>query len=179
MRSDLSLIYAARFGDGRAFAQLVDRYANILFRFALRFVSSAQAAEELAHDTLVDLYRNLDRYEPRAALGTYLCAILSKKALYSRRKQAHAPAALEGDHAPAKSSGALEKLLRDEELQGVKRRVDGLDPPLRLVVEMHYMEGMKLREIAGAMGIPVGTVKSRLNAALKVLRKGLPKGDQR
>jgi RNA polymerase sigma-70 factor (ECF subfamily) len=175
----LSLIYAARFGDGRAFAQLVDRYANLLFRFALRFVSSAQAAEELAHDTLVDFYRNLDRYEPRTALGTYLCAILSKKALYRRRTEAHAPAALDGEYAAAAPSGVLEKLLREEELLSVKKRVDGLDPPLRLAVEMHYMEGMKLREIARAMSIPVGTVKSRLNAALTILRKGFRTEEKR
>ena len=178
MRSDLSLIYAARFGDGRAFAQLVDRYANLLFRFALRFVSSAQAAEELAHDTLVDFYRNLDRYEPRAALGTYLCAILSKKALYRRRQDRRGPEA-RGAEETAVAPSALEGLLRGEELLRMKRLVDELDASLRLVVELRYMEGRKLREIADMMSIPVGTVKSRLHKALDILRRAFGTGEER
>ena len=177
MRSDLSLIYAARFGDGRAFAQLVDRYANLLFRFALRFVSSAQAAEELAHDTLVDFYRNLDRYEPRAALGTYLCAILSKKALYRRRQDKRGPRASDAEET-AVAPSALEGLLRHEELLRMKSLVDELDASLRLVVELRYMEGRKVREIADMMSIPVGTVKSRLHTALDILRRALRKGDK-
>ncbi|MBM4087100.1 MAG: sigma-70 family RNA polymerase sigma factor [Planctomycetes bacterium] len=178
MQSDLSLIHAARQGDGHAFAQLVDRYANLLFRFALRFTSSRQAAEELAQDTLADFYTNLERYEPRVALGTYLCAILTKKALYARRKAARSPSTLDEPYDAPGGSSALNGLLQDEELARMKKLVDALDEPLRLVVELHYMEGLKLRQIADLLDVPLGTVKSRLNAALKFLRRGLADGGE-
>lgn len=172
MRSDLSLIHAAKRGDGEAFEHLVDRYANVLFRFALRFASTPARAEELAHDTLVDFYRQLDKYEPRAALGTYLCAILRRKALYARRQQKRSPLPL-GPEEPDVRGSPQDCLLRNEELRQLKAHVDGLEDPLRLVVELHYMEGLKLREISEVLSLPLGTVKSRLNAALKSLRTGL------
>jgi len=178
MQSDLSLIHAARFGDGNAFARLVDRYANLLFRFALRFVSGPNEAEELAHDTMVDFYRNLDRYEPRAALGTYLCAVLANKARYARRGKGHSPlSSREAQHQEA-GEGPLHALIADERLMRVKKLVDELDDPFRLVVELHYMEGLKLKEVAEAMCIPVGTVKSRLSKALETLRGSLDAGEE-
>lgn len=176
MRSDLSLIHAARRGDGQAFAALVDRYANVLFRFALRFVSSPQAAEELAHDTLVDFYRNLDRYEPRAALATYLCAILSNKARYGARKRRRRPEPLGEHDAQTDSENPVREILRKEELMRMKTLVDALVEPLRIVVELRYMEGLKVREVAEALGLPVGTVKSRLFAAMSILRKNMRPG---
>ncbi len=170
MRSDLSLVHAARFGNGDAFAQIVDRYSGVLLRFALRFVSDRGQAEEMAHDTLVDFYRHLDRYEPRAALGTYLCAILRNKALSARRKSRRVrtgstvPEGVTADPAP------LAGLIADERLMRMKGAVDGLPEPLRMVVELHYGEGLRLSDVAGVLSIPVGTVKSRLNRALTILR---------
>jgi RNA polymerase sigma-70 factor (ECF subfamily) len=61
----------------------------------------------------------------------------------------------------------------------MKRLVDELDASLRLVVELRYMEGRKLREIADMMSIPVGTVKSRLHKALDILRRAFGTGEER
>lgn len=179
MRSDMSLIHAARRGDGAAFAALVDRYANVLFRFALRYVSNPQAAQELAHDALVDFYRNMDRYEPRAALATYLCAIVSNKAKYAERKRRRSPKPMHEMDPQANGPSPVEQALRDEDMMRLKTCVDGLIEPLRTVVELRFMEGLKVREVADALGLPVGTVKSRLFAAMRILRgKMIPGGDQ-
>ena len=177
MRSDLSLINAARYGDGEAFGKLVDRYASVLFRFGLSLTRDPHEAEELAQETLVDFYRHLERYEPRAALATYLCMILKRKMISAARKRRRRAAARGRQRNDTPSP--LADVLADERLTRLKGAVDGLDDGLRIIIELRYMQGLKLRQIADALSLPLGTVKSRVSRALIALRTALKEeGDQ-
>ncbi|HKC92035.1 MAG TPA: sigma-70 family RNA polymerase sigma factor [Candidatus Limnocylindria bacterium] len=147
-RTDHDLVYAARDGDTIAFDALFYRYRDGIFRLGLAITKDPSAAEEIVVDTFARAHRALARLEPDDSLRPWLYRVAVNLS-YNRRPR----------------KGLI--------LSSLDEAVDELGPKHRLVVVLHYMNGLNLTEIAEVVDCPVGTVKSRLHYALRRLRTHL------
>lgn len=172
---DAVLIRRAASGDERAFEALVARHGPATFAIARARTRDALLAEEIAQDTFVRLFRHLSRFRGDSSLRTWLARIalnLCTDAQRRDRRRFEDPMTQTGDHRSLDENA--ERLgIRAEECARVRAAVDALSPPLRLVVTLRYDADLSYADIAAVLGVPIGTVGSRLTAALQQLRATL------
>ncbi len=170
-RSDRVLVYAARSGDERAFDVLFYRYRDGIYRLSLAITKDAHAAEEIVVDTFARAYRALGRLEPDDTLRPWLYRVAINES-YDRRPRATSSSLDDGAEEIAASEDRSPAAIaeRAEARRVVLAAVDRLDEKHRSVVVLHYLSELALAEVAVVVGVPVGTVKSRLHYALRRLR---------
>jgi RNA polymerase sigma-70 factor, ECF subfamily len=179
--SDLDLVRSAGGGDESAFHALLDRHAPQLFRVALSLTRNRDDAEDLMQETFVGAYRGLKKFEGRASVKTWLTQILTRQAAkaWNRSRNERSTSSI---HASAgdedNSAAAAASRLRESEALAVpgtsaqvEKRLDVMDvlkklsPPHREVLVLREIRGMSYDEIAQTLGVPRGTVESRLSRA--------------
>lgn len=174
------LLARCRAGDTAAFSTLVDRYRDRAYGLAFRLTRSAPDAEEVAQDAFVSAWRALGLFRGDAAFSTWLYRIVWRKALdrvealrnRARREVAvDDPARVEAESAAgsprADTSGAAAA-----DAARLERLLDTLSELPRAVVTLYYYEDRSVRDVAAALGIPEGTVKTHLFRARAALREG-------
>lgn len=187
--SDESLMVLCRKGSSRALARLLSRHKDGLLSFIYSVVRDRHLAEDIFQETFLKVYRQAFRFDPERRFKTWLYAValnLCRDELKRLRRHPHvsldaaAAADAEGetgprpldrlqDGKPGPSETAWER-----ELEGILRlKLDRLSPPHREVVLMSRLLGLKSEEIAEVLGVPAGTVRSRLHYALIELRAEL------
>jgi RNA polymerase sigma-70 factor (ECF subfamily) len=156
---DLDLIRAFQDGDRReeAFEALYYRYRDWVHSIAFRFCASREDALDVLQETFAYFYRRLPGLELTSRLTTFLYPVVKHLAL-NRRRGANRTVPLADLAAPDPASGHAEDLLA------------GLPQEQREIVWLRFVDEMDLKDIAEILGIPLGTVKSRLFAALQALR---------
>lgn len=165
---DLSLIAECRAGRTEAFGALVERYQDRLYPTALRLTGAVEDALDLLQDTFLRAYQKLGGFHGDSSFYTWVYRIMVNLALTGRRKRLprRFRAGVAGDTPdPSESSdpGApLERAEREALVQGALGR---LAVDHRVVVVMKEFDGLRYEEIADALGVPVGTVRSRLHRA--------------
>ncbi len=175
-------------GDRRAFDELVHRYERELYSYLRRYVGDEQVAEDVFQQTFLQIHLKCDHFEPGRKFRPWLYTVAINQAIdMQRRNRRHRMASLDKRlHAGGEEgSGALVDLLDSEsagpgrlaedaeQSEEVRRAVDDLPEPTRQAVLLVYFQGMKYREAAEVMSIPVGTVKSRLHSAIGKLTEVL------
>jgi RNA polymerase sigma-70 factor (ECF subfamily) len=170
-RADHALIRRVADGDRRAFATLVEQYRGPLYRFILRQVRRPAVAEELLQETFLRLHQGASRYEPRAALSTWLFRIATNLCL-NEAATAHARHETLGEtperaHPQANPAEALE---RKEVGAAVEAALATLPPQQRAAVQLARFEGMTYADIAEVLGVSVAAVDSLLQRARQKLR---------
>lgn len=180
---DVALARDAAGGDGRAFHALVDRHGPRLLRLARALCGNAADAEDALQETFLGAFKNLPRFEGRSSVRTWLSRILvTQVALLRRRGGRHKHLSLEADDAqagPSRDAAGAPAAGGGSPAGEVDWRVD-LDAALRElsaehreVVVLRELDGMSYEEIAGVLGVPRGTVESRLHRARAELRQRL------
>ncbi len=177
------LILRSQKGDRDAMDALVRKYERYIYQFAFRLCGDANLAEDLTSDTFVRAFTHIQTFRRESLFKTWLTRILLN-GFYDYCKQAKRQTAeslealgegsLEG--APKKERASsdptpdaiLEKEQRSRLLQ---RAILQLPHDQRIIIVMYHIQDLKYEEIADALGIPVGTVKSRLNRARLNLRE--------
>lgn len=161
-------------GDASAFRGLVDRYAARLFAVAASLVGSAADAEDLVQETFTGAFRGLPNFEGRSSLGTWLTGILMRQAAVHRRRTGKRQAQLEPlvAHLVASEGASSATGAADARLD-VTAAVQALGPDHRDVILLREFEGLSYDEIAQTLGIPRGTVESRLFRARRELQERL------
>ncbi len=163
-----------------AFDILVQRYKDELFRFLLRFVGSAAAADDLVQEAFLQVHLSAATFDPARSFKPWLYTIASNKArdwLRSRvRRQETSLDHLTGadgdagggpsDLLPADGGDAWEDLAEAEQRRRVQQVIGGMPEHLRLILTLGYYQQLPYAEIAEILEIPVGTVKSRLHSAV-------------
>jgi RNA polymerase sigma-70 factor, ECF subfamily len=175
-RTDHELVYAARDGEIAAFDALFYRYRDGIFRLGLAITKDPSAAEEIVVDTFARAHRALARLEPDASLRPWLYRVAVNLSYNRRPRKGVILSSLDdaADEALANEDGSPSHVAEQAEVRRiVLGAVDELGPKHRLVVMLHYLNGLNLTEIAEVMDCPVGTVKSRLHYALRRLRTHL------
>ncbi len=171
-------VLAVQAGKPDAFAALVHRYQNRLYRYLLRWVHEPTAAEDLFQQTWMRVIQHIKRFDAKRNFDAWLFAVARNTVIdYLRRFR---PASLDeamGDDDRSFSEifatdtpGPLEQVLRSEKIELVRKALD-LQPSIyREILSLRFEEEMKLEEIAEILSLPLGTVKTRLARALERLR---------
>ena len=171
---DSVLVARAVRGDSAAFEEIVQRYQQVAFRTAYVITGSAADAEDAAQEGFVKAYRALDRFRPEAELRPWLLRIVANEARNrvrsSGRRQRLELRITEdfrpGDAAPSPEAVAVGL----DERRRLLATVNGLSEEDRSVIACRFFMQLNGEETAAALGIPEGTVKSRLSRALGRLR---------
>jgi RNA polymerase sigma-70 factor (ECF subfamily) len=174
-------------GDASAFEVIVHRYEGELFHYLRRSLGSAEMAEDVFQATFLQVHLKRDLFEEGRRFRPWLYAIATNQAIDAqRRDRRHRMASLDrriGGGADDGDAAFVDTLsgddpvcdarLEEQEAQAWTRlAVAGLPEPMQSVLELVYQRGLKYREVADALGIPLGTVKSRLHAAIHRLNVG-------
>lgn len=174
---ETELVERARRGDARAYEEIVRMHQGIAFRTAYLVAGNAADAEEAAQDGFVKAWRALGRFRKGAPFRPWLLQIVANEAR-NRRRSAGRRASLalraarddvSGDAAPSPEAA----LLAGEDRARLLDAVNDLPEDARLVVSCRYLLGLSEEETAAALGVRVGTVKSRTARALDRLREAL------
>jgi len=169
-----SLAARLRAGNREAAAELVDLYYGQIYLFFRRLGHSRQVSEDLTQESFLLAWYHIAQLRDGKALNSWLYRIAGNASkLYWRKHPSGEPASIEGLDVADKKEAESDKVERHEQLDRLKDAVARLSMKLRQVVVLHYMQHLTIAEAAEAAGIREGTFKSRLNRALKVLRKHL------
>ena len=173
--SDEALLAGVAARDRSAFVEIFGRYAGRLKGFLILAGESEAGAEELAQDVMVTLWRRAGRFDPdRAGAATWIFTIARNRRIDGLRRAGRAAAAGSEpmiDPEPAASAEAgMAGADRDAR---VRAAVAALSEDQRAVVRLAFFSGLSQSEIAARLGLPLGTVKSRLRLAFDRLRREL------
>ena len=173
---DALAVRAAR-GDAPAFDALVRRHQRAMLRTALRTLGDAMAARDAVQCALVELHRSLPRYQPRGRFRGYAYCILNHQCGMAVRKR-RSTERIEGAQPEPEGAAPPDVEIARRELRArVHTAVLELSEKLRAVVVLRFTADLSLEEIAAALEIPLGTVKSRLHEALCVQLSRKLEGD--
>ena len=174
--SDLELTRRARDGDDHAFRELVERYQGRVAATVIGMLGPGPDAEDVGQETFIRFHAALGRFRGEAALGTYLTRIainLSLNASKSRQKARWRFWSLDSDDDPAPAPVTDGAALQDQAdtRAEVQAAVQQLKPDHRAVVVLRMIQGYSTRETAEALGLPEGTVLSRLSRGMANLKR--------
>ena len=183
---DADVIARARKGDHEAFRVLVERYQERAYRLALRVLRDEEAAQDVVQEGFLKVYRSLDRFEGRSSFYTWLYRVVMNLCLDAKRRDRSgrhaewdetapmeidpgaADAAAETSRERSSPSGQLE---RAELRSVVADAIEKLPDDARQTLVLREVEGLSYAEIALCLGVPKGTVMSRLHNARKRLKE--------
>lgn len=184
--SDEDLLIRFCKGQKEAFGVLVRRYERELFGYLRRYLGDSTLAEDVFQNTFLQVYVKSGQYEPGRPVRPWLYTIATNQAIDALRRQGRHQALSLDQGREELADGDLRSLMETLESRGpgpadaaegaerrdrVRASVDRLPDFLRQVLVLAYYQGLKYREIADILDIPVGTVKSRLHAALVKLQE--------
>jgi RNA polymerase sigma-70 factor (ECF subfamily) len=170
------VLLQAQGGDAAAFAEVVRTHEAMVFSLARHFVRDRAAAEDLAQDVFLELYRNLARVESAAHLTFWLRRVTSHRCIDRLRRQSLRPETTVDSVAEPSAPGVMPDILLEGRLRNL---VDALPSHARLVVVLRYQEDLDPSEIAEMLGMSINTVKSHLRRAVERLRGQLTEGGGR
>lgn len=177
LQDELTLIENARQGDSSAFEALVLNYQDKVYNIC-RYMLGPGDAEDAAQDSFIKAYRNLDRFTPKPGFSAWITRIAINTCLDYKRKPAHLSIVrtsgdgkeYEYEHA-SDGPGPEAALSTKQSALAVEKALTRLSDKLRAVLVLSDIEGLSYSEIAEALGISIGTVKSRLSRAREELKK--------
>jgi RNA polymerase sigma-70 factor, ECF subfamily len=174
--------------DGRVFEELVRRYEKELYGYLRHYLGDAEMAEDVFQHTFLQVHLKCDQFEPGRKVRPWLYTVAINQAIdFQRRNRRHRMTSLNraSRNSLEEETGALVELLGGqegcpadnaesaEEQDELRRAVDALPEVSREVVMLVYFQGLKYREAAQVLSVPVGTVKSRLHGAMQRLTESL------
>jgi len=181
--NELDLLEAHRRGDPEAMGLLLRTFQKRIYAICYRMVRNQHDARDLTQDSMLKIMEGLDSYDGRAKLSTWVIRVTMNCCLSHLRKERlrrHAP--IDGIDAPGRGSGPLHvpamaellpsRRVEEAEMRHILRRALGdLDPQMRAVLVLRDMHDMEYQLISEVLGVPIGTVKSRLFRARLALRQ--------
>jgi RNA polymerase sigma-70 factor, ECF subfamily len=177
---DSELITRAAGGDPTAFQALVERHRSMVYRVAYQFAGNHYDAEDIAQEVFIKVYRSLDKFRQDAQLASCLYRIVMNACIDHRRRQLPAGSTACGEEAEqallntqADTPGPEDRAYAGELGEVLQAEVARLPHGQRIVFVMRHHQGLKLCEIAEALGLAEGTVKRQLHAAVHRLRQAL------
>ena len=172
--ADEDLISLVGDGDAQAFAALYDRHSRAAYSLAYRMMGERQAAEDLAQDAFLKVWRATASYRAgRGSVRTWILSIVHNRGIdqirshASRRRTQDKVEASAPKYEPSEAFGEAWKNSQQEQ---VREALNTLPPEQLKILELAYFSGYKHVELAELLGLPLGTVKGRMRLGLKKLR---------
>lgn len=168
-------------GDGRALEELYERYSRVVMSLALRMLAERGAAEELTQEVFFRAWKQAEAYrEVKGSYATWLLSITHNMAIDELRKRQRRPqrADLEDPVAVVANIVDGERSVEDHAWAGALREevasaLDVLPASQRTPIELAYFRGLTQREVAEALDVPLGTIKTRMRLGMRKLREEL------
>lgn len=158
-------------GDQIAFLALYRRYVNLAFSVALRMLGDQAAAEEIVQDVFVSVWRNAGEFDSRRGrFSSWLLTITRRRAIDELRRRNRVPAADSLDDPSRRVEGPL---VNEERGREIRLALAELPAEQARCIELAFFLGMTHEEIARHLGLPAGTVKSRIMLGMRKLRAAL------
>jgi RNA polymerase sigma-70 factor (ECF subfamily) len=183
--SDAQIMLRVKAGDDSAFEYLVQKYRRPMLSFMYRMAHSTTAAEDLAQEVFLRVYRSREKYEASAKFTTWLYRIASNLAVNHARDTRHQrPENTVSLDEPDQETGltldlpdtsltAEEAIVRRERLAAIRQRVEALPERQKMALIMHKYQQMDYRQIAEVLKLSESAIKSLLFRAYETLREQL------
>jgi RNA polymerase sigma-70 factor, ECF subfamily len=172
--SEQQLIERCRHGDDEAFRELVDQQKRLVFALIGRSVPNPARVEELAQEVFLRIHRGLPYFRGESKVSTWIFRIVANVIAEERKPGLNAISLdepLPGRDAPAIDPGAIDRAYGDLELRDrLEKAIEQLPASYQLLVNGHYLEGLRYEDLASALNLPMGTVKTHLHRAKRLLR---------
>ncbi|OAO88324.1 RNA polymerase sigma factor SigW [Geobacillus stearothermophilus] len=176
-------IKAIQKGDQNAYADLVDLYKDKIYRLCYRMLGNRHEAEDAAQEAFIRAYIHIDTYNPEMKFSTWLYRIatnLTIDKLRKRKPDVYLDEEVGGTDGltmqaqlPSRETSPEEAVESLELQETVQRAIEQLPEKYRSVIVLKYMEDLSLQETSEILGLPVGTVKTRLHRGREALRRQL------
>jgi RNA polymerase sigma-70 factor, ECF subfamily len=167
--SEHQLIERCREGDEQAFRELVERYKGLVFALVARSITDRGRAEEVAQDVFVRVYRGLPSFRGESRVSTWIYRIVVNVLMAERRQPVTEP--LEGTGKVPREFGTADRQFDELTLRDrMEKALQRLPTNYQVLVNGHYLKGMQYEELAAALNLPLGTVKTHLHRAKRQLR---------
>lgn len=186
MTDEKVLVSRAKDGDREAFAEIVSLYQKAVYNSALYIAKNREDAEDIAQEVFLKLWRTLGSYREDASLKTWVARLTKNCAIdYIRDRNKKSTSSLtdeddggENDVADEDISSNPEKSFeREERIKAVRKAVENLPEPIRETLILREFHDMSYAEIASALGISEGTVKSRVSRGREQVKEFLKNGN--
>lgn len=172
-RADAELIERYLTGDVGAFDELMRAHEDRVFSICLRMLRDREAALDATQDTFVTVFRKADRFAGRSAFSTWLYRVAVNVCYdHSRRSRRNFTEPLSDIREPADASAA-DGFASAELRPDLEAALQAIPPEFRAAVVLSDVEGLALQTVADALGVPVGTVKSRVFRGRRLLAEAL------
>jgi RNA polymerase sigma-70 factor (ECF subfamily) len=172
--SDARLIMSVRLGDQQAMGELYDRHSSLVYSVALRVLGDTGAAEDVLQEIFMQLWRKPEAFEAsRGSLPAWLSVIARNRAIDAIRKRT--PDTPIEDVIVSVETDLAGEADRKRAAEQVRRKLGEMPELQRSALEMAFFEGLTHSEIAAKTGTPLGTIKTRIRAALTTLRTAFVK----
>jgi RNA polymerase sigma-70 factor (ECF subfamily) len=172
--ADEDLISLVEAADGEAFATLYDRHSRAAFSLAYRMMGDRQAAEDLAQDAFLKVWRNASSYRAeRGSVRTWVLSIVHNRGIDQLRSHAsrrRTQDRIEASAPRSQPSEAFAETWRSSRRAQVREALNTLPPEQLKTLELAYFSGYTHVEISELLGLPLGTVKGRMRLGLKKIR---------
>jgi len=168
---DLANVRRVLDGDSSAFENIVQRWQGALVSLAFRFCRDRQAAEELAQDAFLHIYRQLHKFRGESAFSTWIFAVSLNLFRSSLRRRKLPMDSLDDLAELAGGEHPQLQMEQNEREEFIRRAVAALPEHYRDAVIIYYFREMDLTETAAILGIPEGTAKAWLHRGRELLRK--------
>jgi RNA polymerase sigma-70 factor (ECF subfamily) len=172
---DVALLRHIASGDRQALGVLYDRHSGVMLALGVRIIGGQHEAEDVLHDVFLEIWRHAGDYDPgRGSVKAWLLVRMRAHGLDRMRSRESSRAETSADgpfHGALDTRGAL-----DLDAASARALLDRLPAGERAVLELGYFKGLAFPEIAAALGVPVGIVKSRASTGLMQLRTQLGVG---
>jgi RNA polymerase sigma-70 factor (ECF subfamily) len=176
------LIARVQQGDTAAFGELVGRYQSRLYTLAYRMLGQREEAEDTVQEAFVQAFRALHRFRPGERFAPWIYRIATNLCIDALRKRRYRQLSLDSPvledadryrYVAGGGNSPEEELLAADLRRWLERAVGALPPNYRAVVVLRHVQGLSYQEIAAVLGVPLGTVKTRLFRAREILRRQL------
>ena len=171
--NERELVERCRRGDEGAFQELVDRHKDLVFALIARTVQDRSRAEDLAQDVFLRVHRGLPYFRGEARLSTWIYRIVANVCA----QRDHGPATISLDDERTRervTPSTSDRRFSDLELRDrLEKAIARLPANYRLLVAAHYLDGVRYEDLAEALHLPLGTVKTQLYRAKQQLRRWL------
>ena len=167
------LIERCRSGDDGAFAELVDRYKDVVYGLVYRMTANRSHVDDLAQDVFLKVYRGLPYFRGEARLSTWIYRIVANVCFQARaRRTPEVPLDTGDPDRPRREPGAADAAFGTIELRDrLEKAMAQLPENYQVLIAAHYLRGMQYDALADALNIPLGTIKTHLHRAKRQLRE--------
>ena len=168
-----ALLERCRSGDDAAFAELVDRYKDLVYGVVYRMMPSRTQIDDLAQEVFLKIHRGLPYFRGEARLSTWIYRIVQNVCSQARsQRRPEVPLDSGDDDRPLREPAVADGAFADLELRDrLEKAIAQLPGHYRLLIAAHYLKGVQYEALAESLNMPLGTVKTHLYRAKRQLRK--------